>query len=66
MDQFRMEMAGKSREIKLQVLRGLMQCVGADGKATRDFELHMALGAVVIVPQGQVIKAVLWLKSKVV
>lgn len=65
MEQFQMEMAGKSREIKLQVLRGLMQCVGTDGKAMRDFELRMALGAVLEVPQAQVIKAVLWLKSKV-
>jgi hypothetical protein len=65
MEQFQMEMAGKSRETKLQVLRGLMQCVGSDGKATRDFELRMALGAVVTVPQSQVIKAVLWLKAKV-
>lgn len=65
MEEFQRETNSMSRDTKLKVLRGLMRCVGSDGKATQDFELRMALGAVVTVPRAQVVKAVLWLQGKV-
>ena len=65
MEDLQRETASMSRDAKLNILRGLMQCIGADGKATRDFELRLALGATITVPQRQVVKTILWLKSKV-
>lgn len=56
-----MELAGKPKAVKIQVLRGLMQCVGSDGGATRPFELALALGATIEVPQAEVVPTVNWL-----
>lgn len=58
MEQLLREMAGAPKEQKIKVLRGLMQCVGPDGRATRDCEVHFALGAILTVPRGEVIGAV--------
>ena len=65
MEELQRETITMSREAKLHVLRGLMQCVGTDGRATRDFELRMALGAAITVPQAQVVKTILDRKSVV-
>jgi hypothetical protein len=61
MEQLQMELAGEPKTIKIQVLRGLMQCVGSDGKAIRPFVLNLALNVVVEVPQVEVVPVVKWL-----
>lgn len=66
MEDLQRETISMSKDAKLNVLRGLMQCIGTDGRATRDFELRLALGATVTVPRAQVVKAAIWLKGKVV
>jgi hypothetical protein len=65
MEQLQRETMSMSRDAKLNILSGLMQCIGADGKSTRDFELRLALGVTIVVPQAQIVKSVLWLKSQV-
>lgn len=65
MDDLQRETASMSKDEKLKVLRGLMQCIGSNGKATSDFNLRLALGVVITVERAQVVKAALWLKGKV-
>lgn len=65
MEDLQRETISMGRDARLNILRNMMQCIGTDGKATRDFELRLALGVVVTVPQAQVVKAVIWMKGKI-